>query len=189
MTYDLEPLPATATPSDYLRLQFDPTNVPGKRIVGLLACQRTSLELSTGPDRAVHSTRNGVSAPRCPRPPPQQDPCRLLRPSAVSAAIARRADNTGDPLLQSLTTYIHSIRPAAITAVPSQKGKGQKKKDKSAPASGATTPLTGGTSGTQTPTGNDTGPSAPEGRLWEVELDDTVIFPEGTSNTSLHARV
>ena len=40
MTIQLGPLPPTATPSDYHRLQFDPANVPAKRIVGLLACQR-----------------------------------------------------------------------------------------------------------------------------------------------------
>lgn len=42
MTYDLPPaLPATATPADYSRIHFDPSEVPAKRIVGLLACQRT----------------------------------------------------------------------------------------------------------------------------------------------------
>lgn len=41
MTYTLEPeLPQTRTPCDYLRIQFDPAEVPDRRIVGLLACQR-----------------------------------------------------------------------------------------------------------------------------------------------------
>ena len=43
MTYDLEPpLPRTATPKDYHRVHFDPSALPDKRIVGLLACQRES---------------------------------------------------------------------------------------------------------------------------------------------------
>lgn len=81
----------------------------------------------------------------------------------------------GDPLLQQLTTKLHAGRPAAIAAVPTQKGKGQKKKDKS----GASTPANGA-SGSQTPVnGSGTDTPAAVGRLWEVELDDTVIFPEG----------
>lgn len=88
----------------------------------------------------------------------------------------------GDPLLQFLTTRIHAVRPAAIAAVPTQKGKGQKKKDKSAPSSGAATPAAanGGTSGAQTPV-----PGQEAGRLWEVELEDTVIFPEGQFKSHL----
>lgn len=43
MTYTLDPpLPPTATPKDYHRLLFDPVDIPDKRIVGLLACQRAS---------------------------------------------------------------------------------------------------------------------------------------------------
>jgi len=43
MAYDLEPpLPRTATPKDYHRVHFDPSALPDKRIVGLLACQRES---------------------------------------------------------------------------------------------------------------------------------------------------
>ena len=43
MTFTLEPpLPKTDTPDDYHRIHFDPVNVPLKRIVGLLACQRES---------------------------------------------------------------------------------------------------------------------------------------------------
>jgi len=41
MTYTLDPpLPPTPTPQDYHRLNFDPSNISSKRIVGLLACQR-----------------------------------------------------------------------------------------------------------------------------------------------------
>jgi hypothetical protein len=41
MTYTLDTeLPRTATPSDYSRIHFDPSELPAKRIVGLLACQR-----------------------------------------------------------------------------------------------------------------------------------------------------
>ncbi len=43
MTYTLEPpLPKTPTPGDYERIHFNPAELPRKRIVGLLACQRES---------------------------------------------------------------------------------------------------------------------------------------------------
>lgn len=59
MTYTLEPeLPPTATPADYSRIHFDPSAVPAKRIVGLLACQR---ELVI--HRASNLTRRGSAAP------------------------------------------------------------------------------------------------------------------------------
>ncbi|CAK9787326.1 ThrRS/AlaRS common domain-containing protein [Cutaneotrichosporon oleaginosum] len=109
MTYTLEPpLPETPTPRDYERIHFNPAELPRKRIVGLLACQR-------------------------------------------------------DPLLQALTTRVVSVAPAAAPPL-AQKGRA-KKKDKGSAASSAT-----GT-GANTP--------AEQGKLWEVELEDTVIFPEG----------
>ncbi|WVQ94238.1 hypothetical protein IAU59_001316 [Kwoniella sp. CBS 9459] len=114
MAYDLEPpLPRTATPTDYTRFKFDTSNVPDKRIVGLLACQR-------------------------------------------------------DPLLRSLRTTVHSARKATIKAPPPPKGKDKVKKSKS-PSSDAV------------PNGESFGESSKEvkGELWEVELLDTVIFPEG----------
>jgi hypothetical protein len=40
MTYTLDDLPPTPTPKDYSRLQFDPSQLPKERIVGILACQR-----------------------------------------------------------------------------------------------------------------------------------------------------
>lgn len=41
MTYTLHPeLIGTDTPKDYHRIHFDPVDIPAKRIVGLLACQR-----------------------------------------------------------------------------------------------------------------------------------------------------
>lgn len=43
MTYTLDDLPPTPTPKDYSRIQFDPSHLPKQRIVGILACQRTSL--------------------------------------------------------------------------------------------------------------------------------------------------
>lgn len=47
MTYALEPpLPPTATPGDYERIHFNPAELPRKRIVGLLACQRECVELA-----------------------------------------------------------------------------------------------------------------------------------------------
>lgn len=60
-----------------------------------------------------------------------------------------------------------------------QKGKGIKKKDKS----NAGTP---GGSGTATPSTGEVEVQGLEvsGKLWEVEMDDTVIFPEGTFHYS-----
>lgn len=40
MTFTLDDLPATPTPKDYSRIQFDPSQLPKERIVGILACQR-----------------------------------------------------------------------------------------------------------------------------------------------------
>lgn len=41
MTFSLDPpLAGTPTPKDYHRIHFDPSNLPPRRIVGLLACQR-----------------------------------------------------------------------------------------------------------------------------------------------------
>jgi hypothetical protein len=42
MTYTLDDLPATSTPKEYSRIQFDPSHLPKERIVGILACQRAS---------------------------------------------------------------------------------------------------------------------------------------------------
>ncbi|OCF34798.1 hypothetical protein I316_03342 [Kwoniella heveanensis BCC8398] len=113
MAYELEPpLPRTATPSDYTRFKFDTSNVPDKRIVGLLACQR-------------------------------------------------------DPLLRSMRTTIHSARQASIKAPPPPKGKDKAKKPK-------------GQSSASSANGNDSESGKEDkGALWEVELLDTVIFPEG----------
>ncbi|WWD22741.1 hypothetical protein CI109_107234 [Kwoniella shandongensis] len=118
MTYTLDPpLPTSATPKDYTRFHFDTSQVPAKRIVGLLACQR-------------------------------------------------------DPLLRSLRTTVHSAREATIAAPPIPKGKVGSKK-KSATSTSTTT------SGNATPVTNGGGDKTKEGKLWEVELNDTVIFPEG----------
>ncbi|WVR03150.1 hypothetical protein IAU60_000140 [Kwoniella sp. DSM 27419] len=111
MTYTLDPpLPRTATPTDYTRFKFDTAEVPDKRIVGLLACQR-------------------------------------------------------DPLLQSLRTRLHAANKAVIKAPPPQKGKGGQKKAQV--ANGTTNGSTAGNAETT------------KGDLFEVELLDTVIFPEG----------
>ncbi|ORY22131.1 hypothetical protein BCR39DRAFT_552207, partial [Naematelia encephala] len=110
MTYTLEPpLPPTSTPKDYHRLLFDPSAVPAKRIVGLLACQR-------------------------------------------------------DPLLRRMTTRVVAVRPAALAAPPAQRGKANKKK----PVEKVEEPSNEGT----------------VGGLWEVETEDTVIFPEGGGQPS-----
>ncbi|KAL7420208.1 hypothetical protein Q5752_005175 [Cryptotrichosporon argae] len=104
MTFTLDDLPSgTSTPPDYTRLHFDPSCVPAKRIVGLLACQR-------------------------------------------------------NPLLRTLRTTVLAVRPAK--ALPVQKGREKQKKDK----------------GEATPTAS--------GALWEVEVNDTVIFPEGGGQPS-----
>lgn len=53
-----------------------------------------------------------------------------------------------------------------------QKGRAKQKKSKS----GSATPATpSGPSGTATPAE----PAVPEGQLWEVQLEDTILFPEG----------
>ncbi|WVW81328.1 hypothetical protein I302_103319 [Kwoniella bestiolae CBS 10118] len=109
MAYDLDPLPRTATPSDYTRFKFDPANVGDKRIVGLLACQR-------------------------------------------------------DPLLRSLKTRVHAVKEASIKTAPPPKGKGNKKKG-----------------GDEIP---KEGKMEDKGKLYEVELLDTVIFPEGGGQPS-----
>ncbi|RXK39145.1 hypothetical protein M231_03650 [Tremella mesenterica] len=105
MTYEiLQDLPSTSTPGDYLRLHFDPSSLPKKRIVGFLACQR-------------------------------------------------------DPLLRTLRTKVISSQLAKVTAAPPQKGRGKKK---------------GGASIEETQEKTIT-----SGTLWEVQTEDTVIFPEG----------
>ncbi|ODN89685.1 cytoplasmic protein [Cryptococcus wingfieldii CBS 7118] len=103
MTYNLDPLPETATHKDYTRIHFDTANVPAKRIVGLLACQR-------------------------------------------------------DPLLHKMRTKVYAAREASVTAPPPPKGKAKQKKG-AAPVNGDARP-------------------EEKGKLWEVELLDTVIFPE-----------
>ena len=58
MTYTLHPeLKGTDTPKDYHRIHFDPVDVPAKRIVGLLACQRESLPGTTLPRHISWSER------------------------------------------------------------------------------------------------------------------------------------
>ncbi len=66
-------------------------------------------------------------------------------------------------MLQELTSRVASVTPAAAPPL-AQKGRA-KKKDKSSAASSV----------------NGTGVNTPaeQGKLWEVELEDTVIFPEG----------
>jgi alanyl-tRNA synthetase/misacylated tRNA(Ala) deacylase len=59
---------------------------------------------------------------------------------------------------------VHATSPASAAPL-AQKGR-EKKKNKSAAATPSETP---GGSGTATPVG----------KLWEVELEDTVVFPEG----------
>ncbi|WVN88493.1 uncharacterized protein L203_103704 [Cryptococcus depauperatus CBS 7841] len=108
------PLPLTATHKDYARFHFDTTNVPDKRIVGLLACQR-------------------------------------------------------DPLLRTLRTKVHAAREASVAAPPAPKGKHNQKKKTA--TSDAPTLVNG--KGTQE-----------KGVLWEIELLDTVIFPEGGGQSS-----
>lgn len=77
---------------------------------------------------------------------------------------------TGDPLLKCLRTRVVSARPAAIAEPPAAKGRAKQKKKDNIPAdSSSTTP--NGTGGTTTP--------VDKGVLWDVELEDTVIFPEG----------
>ena len=73
---------------------------------------------------------------------------------------------SGDPLLRKLRTKVVSVRPASLAAPPVSKGKEKKKKANGAAPSASTT------NGTSTPT-------EPEGKLWEIEVEDTVIFPEG----------
>lgn len=78
MSFALEQLPPTPTPRDYFRLQFDPSNVPAKRIVGLLACQRmfcpsTCAAGSLTPKKEIHSC-----APSEHRSSPSPQPHSLL---------------------------------------------------------------------------------------------------------------
>lgn len=61
----------------------------------------------------------------------------------------------------------------AKTAPVAQKGRAKKKTK-----SGSATPATPAESGTATPT-TPAEPAEPEGKLWEVMLEDTVLFPEG----------
>ncbi|OWT37649.1 cytoplasmic protein [Cryptococcus neoformans Bt1] len=105
-------LPDTDTHKDYARFYFDTTNLPDKRIVGLLACQR-------------------------------------------------------DPLLRILRTKVHAAREANITSPPPPKGKAKQKKG-AVFASEQNVALK----------------EESKGKLWEVELLDTVIFPEGGGQPS-----
>ncbi|WVO20689.1 uncharacterized protein IAS62_001988 [Cryptococcus decagattii] len=113
MTCTIHPtLPKTDTHKDYTRFHFDTSNVPDKRIVGLLACQR-------------------------------------------------------DPLLRILRTKVHAAREAGLTSAPPPKGKAKQKKG-AASSSEQSVALK----------------EENKGKLWEVELLDTVIFPEGGGQPS-----
>ncbi|WWC97509.1 hypothetical protein V866_004392 [Kwoniella sp. B9012] len=68
-----------------------------------------------------------------------------------------------DPLLRSLKTRIHAVKEASIKTAPPPKGKGNKKKN-------------------DTP--QETAKAEDRGKLYEVELLDTVIFPEGGGQPS-----
>lgn len=121
-------------------------------------------------------------------------------PASVSRLISLRSvaplSRPGDPLLRVFRTKVHAARPASIAAPPPPKGKGLKKKSAasaggsgatSAAASGTSTPAPaeaksegkghvigdGGIKGVQVASGGSSG------KLWEVELLDTVVFPEG----------
>lgn len=71
----------------------------------------------------------------------------------------------GDPLLKSLTSRVVATRPASDAPL-AQKGRDRKKKASSEASSAATSAA-------------PSGAATPTGKLWEVELEDTVIFPEG----------
>lgn len=70
---------------------------------------------------------------------------------------ATGSDVEGDPLLSRLRTRIVSCQPASLTTAPPQ-GKAKKKGYKLDTPSEAATPT---------------------GTLWEVQTEDTVVFPEG----------
>jgi hypothetical protein len=67
MTYTLEDLPPTPTPKDYSRIQFDPSQLPKERIVGILACQRMSPSHRENHLESVLITRRSTP----PAPPDQ----------------------------------------------------------------------------------------------------------------------
>ncbi|TXT05025.1 hypothetical protein VHUM_03845 [Vanrija humicola] len=69
-----------------------------------------------------------------------------------------------DPLLRSLNSRVVAARPASDAPL-AQKGRDRKKKGSEA-SSAATSAA-------------PSGAATPTGKLWEVELEDTVIFPEG----------
>ena len=79
--------------------------------------------------------------------------------------------HVGDPLLRRLRTKVVSARPTSIAAPPLAKGK-EKKKKSTPSASGSSSPAS-------VPNGANGATTESEGKLWEVELEDTVIFPEG----------
>ncbi|WWC90141.1 uncharacterized protein L201_005074 [Kwoniella dendrophila CBS 6074] len=72
-----------------------------------------------------------------------------------------------DPLLRSLKTKVHSVREASIKTAPPPKGKGNKKKG-----------------GDSVDSRNAEIPIEDKGKLYEIELLDTVIFPEGGGQPS-----
>lgn len=89
----------------------------------------------------------------------------------------------GDPLLRELKSRVVRVAEAQIAEPPAAKGRAkQKKKTTDTPSSsGAATPIpivngNGHANGHSTAEG---GEAKDKGKLWEISLEDTVIFPEG----------
>lgn len=81
----------------------------------------------------------------------------------------------GDPLLRRLRSKVVSSKIASIAAPPPAKGKEKEKKKKAI----TDTITTGASTSAPNVNGGNQTPGKPLGKLWEVELEDTVIFPEG----------
>lgn len=77
-----------------------------------------------------------------------------------------------------------SVNEASIAEPPAAKGRSKQKKKPSTEtpsSSGITTPINGVSSNGNAPNGNlnGNGEVREKGKLWEIGVEDTVIFPEG----------
>ncbi|KAJ9115039.1 hypothetical protein QFC22_005367 [Naganishia vaughanmartiniae] len=142
-------LPASVVRKDYHRFYLDPTTLPSPKIVGVLACQRDPY-LRSLETRILRAEPVGEEA--------------VARSKGVTAQTTN-----GQPVVKE---------DGKGKAMENQKGKGkgktgQGKANQSGTVAGNSTVISSGAKN------EDQNVKPEETDLWQLELEDTVLFPEG----------